>query len=134
MVTIGNSALPTPDAVHVEPAGILSTIKFKSLAVPEIPPFTPITKSKCIGDFIMPFLFRRIAISTIPLSNTSTSGLIPSSFILFANSIIVFSVFTNISSPPKLQVPQSSVAISGRSRVGESLSSLLIPTAPPVEG
>ena len=41
--------------------------------------------------------------------------------------------FWNTSSP-KLQVPQSSVAISGISSVGWRRSSGVMPTAPPVEG
>ena len=37
-------------------------------------------------------------------------------------------------SSPKLQVPQSRVAISGKSSVGWSRSSGVMPVAPPVEG
>ena len=74
--------------------------------------------------------------STIPFSKTSSSGLIPFSFMIFAKLTIVSSVFTNISSPPKLHVPQSRVANSGvgTTSVDASLSRSVIPTAPPVEG
>ena len=57
----------------------------------------------------------------------------PFSIIRLPKARMVGRVLSKISSP-KLQVPQSRVAISGNSSVGCNLSSGFMPVAPPVEG
>ncbi|MBA7584319.1 hypothetical protein ES708_26272 [subsurface metagenome] len=80
-LTIGNSCLPIAHTVNVEFFGILFIINTKSRGVAAIPPMTPNTKLKCIGSLIYPLLFSRNAMSIMPLSKHSSSGLIPREFI-----------------------------------------------------
>ena len=125
---------PIPVAVHVEPAGILFTNQTKFSTVAGVHPGTPNTKLNCIGcPGTCPFSAILTMVSRCPISKHSYSGLILFSIILLPKSRIIGIVFSNTSSP-KLHVPQSSVAISGKSSVGCNRSSAVIPTAPPVEG
>ena len=130
----GNSCRPIPVAVHVEPAGMRLTIHKRLSMDADAHPGTPRTKLNCIGaPGTCPLEAKCKAVSRCPISKHSYSGLMLFSIIRLPKSRIIGMVFSNTSSP-KLQVPQSSVAISGNSSVGCRRSSAVIPTAPPVEG
>ena len=134
MTAMGSCARPVPETVKVAFCGRLLTRNSRLVWVAAIPPLTPMTKLKCSGCGMTPFAASLNVMSTMPLSNTSHSGLTFFSVICRAKFIIVFSVLTKMSSPPKLQVPQSSVAVSGFRARGCKRSSSLMPTAPPVDG
>ena len=129
-----NAFLPIPVAVQVHPAGTLRTSHTRFSTVAGAHPGTPSTKLICIGKpGTSPLAAIRRMVSRCPISKHSYSGLILLSIILLPNERIMGMVFSKTSSP-KLQVPQSSVAISGNNSVGCNRSSAVIPTAPPVEG
>ena len=128
------AARPTPDTVQVEPAGILLAKKARFSTVAGVQPWTPRTKLNCMGwAGTSPFLAMPRMVSMWPSSKHSYSGLMLFSSMRLPKARMVGMVLSNTSSP-KLQVPQSSVAISGNSSVGCRRSSGDIPVAPPVEG
>ena len=129
-----NAARPMPVAVQVASFGIAFTIQQRFCTVAGVQPLTPSTKLNCIGSpGTSPLRAMSRMVSIWPISKHSYSGLMPFSIMRRPKTRILGMVLSKISSP-KLQVPQSSVAISGKSSVGCSLSSGLMPVAPPVEG
>ena len=128
------AARPTPDTVQVALAGILLAKNARFSTVAGVQPCTPSTKLNCMGSpGTSPFLAIPRTVSIWPSSKHSYSGLMPFSIIRLPKARMVGIVLSKISSP-KLQVPQSRVAISGNSSVGCRRSSGLMPVAPPVEG
>ena len=99
-----------------------------------VQPETPSTKLNCMGaPGTSPLLAMFTTVSRWPISKHSYSGLMWFSIMRLPKARMVGMSLVNTSSP-KLQVPQSRVAISGNSSVGWSRSSAVMPTAPPVEG
>ena len=131
---IVHADLPTPVTVQVEPAGIWLTRWHRLGMVAGVQPLTPSTKLNCMGwPGTSPFLAMVRMVSRWPISKHSYSGLMSLASMRLPKARMVGMVLSKISSP-KLQVPQSRVAISGNSSVGCRRSSGLMPVAPPVEG
>src|SRR5680860_498718 len=104
-----------PDTVQVDDGGSCSTRFNRWRAVAGTAPGTPMTRLKWSDSGSTRARDKRRAVSIIPASNTSISGLMPRSTMARAKTSTSGRGFRN-TSLPKLQLPVVSDAISGRAR------------------